>query len=268
MWTDTLYGDGHFAEPQVQPHGQQQPPGNVLPLLNTKPGAGTDQANRDQHNQSNDPPGQTDYLPYWLIALTLLQAIILFFQTVYTRDAANAAKGSAQVARDALALVERPSLAPEKWELDIARDANRRPDGLICTLRNVGRTPATVTEGAIGFMNWGKTPSHLMIADPDIVQEGLFTVYPQGVLDYVLPFDAEYYWRLGLETGPHNRTYFYGHVLYTDEFNNLHCLRFCVVENTYVIPVKEGSYNYTETTKKQEEKKSTWYARILRKKTE
>jgi hypothetical protein len=85
----------NITEPQGQAQSQQQNPGDVSPLLNTKPAAGTSQNHGDQHNESSYPQGETVYLSYWLTGLTFLQAVIIFFQTKYTKRAADAATESA-----------------------------------------------------------------------------------------------------------------------------------------------------------------------------
>lgn len=260
------------AKPQSGAGDKQRNPDEVSSTNKTKPQAvsgqgGSNQAGQNEQYQRwwNAIRRRLGNPDWWMVGLVFIQAIIIYLQLKIGVKTAEAAQQSAEVARDTLQIVERPSLSPEKWEFDIGRNVNRIPDGLVCTLRNTGRTPATVVGGAVDFTMDETTPPRSTVADPDITQKGVFTVYPQGILDYVLSFPAAQYEQRRLAGGNRDRMHLYGHINYTDEFQNCHCLRFCVVEHGRLIPVKEGDYNYTETTKKQEEKQPTWYERIFRK---
>jgi hypothetical protein len=242
-----------IAEPQVQPRSQQQRTGDVSPLLDTEPRPGASQTYGNQHDESSPKKGETDHLQSWLVALTVVQAVIIFFQTVYTRKAANAAKHSAEVAGRALEVVERPFLSVEEWWFD-PPGVFRHPTGLVCRLRNAGRTPATLTKGALYV-----TKSDTLPARPDFLrlsptQEGLFTVQAHGGLEYTFHLTVDH--RDTMFEHVAGKPYLYGYLSYTDEFAGCHHIMFYItLDPGKPVPVNEGGYNYHVTEQKQRKKR-------------
>jgi hypothetical protein len=166
------------------------------------------------------------------------------------QDSADAAMKSAEVATTTLEVVERAFLSPEKWEFEPRGNASPYSNGLVCTLRNTGGTPATLVEGAILFMRSKGTPAFLNCLQLAPTQEGRFTVHAQEALPYVLSLPAESLRAEIQKVGKNEMIYFYGRITYMDVFDNRHHLIFCVYESPTLRPVTEGGYNYTETEKK------------------
>jgi hypothetical protein len=151
-------GGAKVAEPQHASNGEQYGAIKAPLLLNDYPQSPSPQSGAHQTNE--EIQRQQLEIQWWVMAFTgvlafngLLQVALFVLQVGYGIRAANAAKGSADVATRTLKITQRGRLAIKDWKFD--RSLSDTKDTIIdrveCSLVNVGATPVRLIGHYVGM---------------------------------------------------------------------------------------------------------------------
>jgi hypothetical protein len=143
----------NITQPQSRTSNNQQNSNSNPSLFNNQPASpghaqGTQPAsqNVDYQRESNKIQRCLADLTKWLVVVGAIQVGIIFFQIFIGLKAADAAKESADTARESWELGNRAHLTFERWKFEIPMPYSKDhpPTRIVYRLRNVGYTPATL----------------------------------------------------------------------------------------------------------------------------